>query len=234
MSARAGAAGGSAPWPLILAFAAALSAMAAAYEFGVLNAGRAGTSGPAGESRSSEIARLNSENRELSEQVTRLQTNEKINREAYQRIEAELGTLQDKIIEQQEDLSFYRGVVGGSKGAEVRIQKLVVSPDHIRSKFHLQLTLAQSRRAEKPVSGSLGIRVDGSDGSRPVSLELPALAGNRGAAGLKFAFRYFQTLETDLSLPDGFAPSRVVVRLIPGDRNAEAHEESFPWAPRGT
>ena len=110
----------------------------------------------------------------------------------------------------------------------------MVSPEQARSKFHVQVTLAQSRRAAKPVSGSLGIRVDGSEGSRRVSLELPALLGKGGAADLKFAFRYFQTLEADLFLPDGFAPSRVVVRLIPGGRSADAHEESFPWAPRGT
>lgn len=234
MTDHTGVGNGSAPWPLILACVAVLSVVAAAYEFGLLRAGRAESSGADGNSRGAEMARLTSENRELNEQVTRLQTNEKINRESYQRIDAQLAALQDKIIEQQEDLSFYRGVVGGTPRSDLRIQNLVLFPEPVKSKFHLQVTLAQSRRADRLISGSLGIRVDGSDGARPVSLELPALLGKGGVADLKFAFRYFQTLETDLSLPDGFAPSRVIVRLIPGSRSADAHEESFPWAPRGT
>jgi hypothetical protein len=229
-----GAGGRSVPWTLILALAAVLLVTAAAFEFGVLSAERGGVSATVGISGGSELGRLRAANKELGEQVTRLQINEKINREAYQKIEAQLGELQDKIIEQQEDLSFYRGVVGGSPGAGVRIQKFAVSADHNPSRFHVQLTLAQSRRAERPISGSLGLRLDGNQGSRPASFELTALGGGRPPEDLKFAFRYFQTLETDVSLPEGFTPSRVVVRLIPGDRNAEAHEESFPWAPRGT
>jgi hypothetical protein len=165
------------PWTLVLAVILAVAVVAAGFAFGVLRFGRGGGTGFVAESRDSQLARLAAENQELNQQVIRLQTNEKINREAYQTIEGQLGTLQDKIIEQQEDLSFYRGVVGGTQGAEVRIQRFTLSPDPLRSHFHLQLTLAQSRRAERPISGSLGVRVDGVQGSRPVSMDLAELGG---------------------------------------------------------
>jgi hypothetical protein len=221
-------------WPLILAGIAAILLGAAAFEFGVLSGQGNPAGGPMHLSRDAEMERLKAENHSLTEQVARLETNEKINREAYQRIDSQLGGLQDKIIEQQEDLSFYRGVVGGAQASDVHVQKFVLAPGKTPSRFHLQLTLSQSRRAEKPVSGLLGLRLDGAQGSRATTFEVTDPDDARRSAGLKFAFRYFQTLDTDLSLPEGFTPSRVVVRLIPSDRSVEAHEESFPWAPRGS
>ena len=234
MSAGTVPAGKKSPWLLIRTGIAAILLVAAAFGFGVI-AGRGDlASGPTRLSRAAETERLKAENESLNERVTRLQTNEKINSEAYQKIDSQLGELQDKIIEQQEDLSFYRGVVGGAQASEVRVQKFVLSPDKAPSRFHLQLTLSQSRRADKPVSGWVGLRLDGAQGSQATSIEVADPGDARKSAALKFGFRYFQTLETELSLPAGFTPSRVVVRLIPNGRNAEAHEESLPWVVRGS
>ena len=176
------------------------------------------------------------DSRALTEKIVQLETNDKVNREAYRQIELQLAELQDKIIEQQEELAFYRGVMGGTSRSPVSVQEFVLQPGGTPHEFHLHLVLAQSRRADRQVSGAVGLRLEGNSGGRPVTLGLADVVsgGTTTGALLQFSFRYFQKLDADLSLPQGFTPSRVVVRLIPAARAGAPREESFPWVVRSS
>ncbi len=61
-----------------------------------------------------------------------------------------------------------------------------------------------------------------------MALDLGDLAASADER-LDFSFRYFQNLEADLVLPEGFAPQRVIVKLTPKGKAVKAVEESFAW-----
>ena len=54
-----------------------------------------------------------------------------------------------------------------------------------------------------------------------------------GAARLDFSFRYFQNLESELRMPEGFAPEKLTVTLRPKGKNAKPVEQSFAWRVQG-
>ena len=58
-------------------------------------------------------------------------------------------------------------------------------------------------------------------------MSLADLAGE--ADDLRYAFRYFQILEREVTLPEGFRPERIDIRLRPARRGADDIEVSFPW-----
>ncbi len=73
------------------------------------------------------IAELERIRRDLRGQLTRIETSRDIDREAYAQVEANLAELQSQILEQQEDLAFYRGIVSPTDGASgLRIQQFEV------------------------------------------------------------------------------------------------------------
>ena len=170
------------------------------------------------------------ENHELRERVAQLETNRKIDDEAYARVEAELATLESQISEQQADLEFYRGIVADQQ-AGLRVQDFTLWPGDGPQSYSMRLVLAQAMRAGSRISGSVELRVEGVLDSESRTLGLrDLLAGEGGRSRLDFSFRYFQNLEAELVLPDGFAPERVHVKLTPKGKSSESIEKSFDWA----
>lgn len=164
---------------------------------------------------------------ELRREIALLETSKKIDDAAYQQVEAELTDLQTEILAQQEDLAFYRGIVSDQETG-LRVQGLELVPGTAPDEYSLRLVLAQAIRADRRISGSVQIKIEGVKDETPQTLSLKEVGGD--AARLAFAFRYFQNVDTDLSLPVGFAPGRVIVTLTPKGKTAKVVEKAFEWA----
>jgi hypothetical protein len=177
------------------------------------------------------VARLELEKSALVESVTRLETNDKVNSEAYRGVERQLAELQDKVIQQQEDLAFYRSLVAGPGRGPLRIRRVLVLPGGSPATYRVRLALSQGEKAEREVRGEVYLRVEGRRAGRPASLDLAQLAAPGGSpARLQFAFRYFQDLEAVLAMPADFVPARLVVRVAPSTPGAAPTVESYPWS----
>lgn len=167
----------------------------------------------------------------LREQALMLETTEKINAEAYRQVEARLVELQSRIQSQAEDLAFYRGIVSSDVQQGLRVQNLELAGGGGEAGVSLKLVLAQGLRSDSRVVGTVEVDVEGDHDGAPRTLTLAELTDD-GTARLEFSFRYFQNLETRLRLPDGFAPSRINVRLRPRGKGVDAVDASFDWRAR--
>lgn len=173
---------------------------------------------------------MQEETAKLSQKVVLLETSEKIDTEAYRRVEEQLADLQEEILNQREDLAFYRGIVADQQTG-LRIQDLELLRGADASSFTMRLVLAQAIRADRRVSGYVELNVEGIRDGQELTLGLADLAGQAGGdSRLAFSFRYFQNLQADLVLPKGFAPARVTVKLTPNGKSAKPLEKSFNWA----
>ena len=64
-----------------------------------------------------------------------------------------------------------------------------------------------------------------------MTLDLGDMVRTRGGKKrLDFSFGYFQNLQDDLILPEGFAPARVSVKLTQQGASAKSVEKSFDWS----
>ena len=181
------------------------------------------------EAQNEELAQAN---KALSEQVAVLETAAKIDREAYRQVDAQLAELQSRILAQQEDLEFYRGIVGEDDGSAIRIQSFQVLPGMRDDEFELRLVLAQALRASREISGRVQLQLEGLQRSEPLTLDMDEL--NPELSGLDYRFRYFQDLKADIVLPPDFEPRRVRVQVMPRSRSgksAKTVEEFFAWQP---
>jgi hypothetical protein len=167
------------------------------------------------------------ESQTLSQRIAQLEMNRKIDEEAYRQVENELSGLQQEILSQQEDLEFYRGIVADQQ-VGLRVQDLVVWAGTSPLSYSMRLVLAQAIRANRLIAGTVELAVEGIREGQPVTLGLSELTG-AGAGRLDFSFRYFQNLDAELVLPEGFVPARVNVKLKPKGAKAKAVEKVFDW-----
>lgn len=221
-------------WGRALSTVVLLAGLAAAWYSYELGQMRAGFNRQKANERYSilqnETLETQKENRKLRDRVALLETNNKIDSEAYRRVESQLVQLQEKIAEQQEELGFYEGIVGPNKPAGLRVQDFDLAPGADASAYKVHVVLAQALRNDRRVSGYLELSVQGvADGQmRTLGLRELAAKGHKNGR-LDFSFRYFQNLRANLVLPDGFEPSLVIVKLTPSGNKQEIVEKTYEW-----
>ena len=127
-----------------------------------------------------ELVGQRAENLALREKIALLDTAAKIDSEAYRRVEAGLVDLQSKILDQQEDIAFYRGIVSPDDTAGLRIQNFSLSRAIDPRTFNMQLVLAQAFRSDRQVTGHVELSIEGVRQGEPVRLGLGELLADEG------------------------------------------------------
>ena len=114
----------------------------------------------------------------------------------------------------------------GESGSGLQVRELVLEPGDAAGRFRFSLILAQAGRHDRPTEGRAELKIKGrADGKeRTLSGKQLAMDGT-----LKFRFRYFQTLNGEFGLPDGFKPESVWVEAGTGAKGEEPQKKVFPW-----
>ncbi len=168
-------------------------------------------------------------NTQLREQMAVLERSSQIEQEAYKQLEGTVNGLQDEILELKEELAFYRGIVspGDDQKAGLNLQTFELNPTLIERKFHYKLVLTQVLSNGVVAYGNISFSVEGSEEGQPKEYTLAQLSDN--TRELSFRFKYFQSFEGDLSLPEGFIPSKVNLVVKPKSRKHTQLTESINW-----
>jgi hypothetical protein len=168
---------------------------------------------------------------ELRRQLAIAETAARIDRETYAEVKKNLGDLQTQIQTQEEELVFYRGIVSPQDGiAGLRIQNVEALAGDGEGRYLLRLVLAQAIVHTRRVAGRVKVALEGMKDGQPITFDAVELAGTSAGDDLAYEFRYFQGLETELSLPAGFEPEQIVIEVWPNDTRAERIHEVFEWA----
>lgn len=176
------------------------------------------------------IAELEDEVVRLNQEVALLETHRDIDREAYKEVESSLSSLQAKIVEQQDALAFYRGIVSPADGKPgLRVQDLTLTRGEEERQFNVRLVLVQSMQHDRKVSGDVRMSVQGSQDGEEISYELAELLPDDTDSAWPFSFRYFQNFSRQLLLPDGFTPRLIRVEVRSKTRSIADIEASFDW-----
>ena len=159
-----------------------------------------------------------------------LETHRDIDREAYRQVESSLSSLQAKIVEQQDALAFYRGIVSPADGKPgLRVQDLTLTRGEEERQFQVRLVLVQSMQHVRKVSGDVRMSVQGSQDGEERSYELAELLPDDADSEWPFSFRYFQNFHRQLLLPNGFTPRLIRVEVRSKTRSIADIEASFDW-----
>ena len=219
------------PWGIALGVSVVLATLAGVYAIGRAQAtfdGRAALADEAGlraalTAREAEVAKLRRE-------VAELDTLKVAQERERQEVSRTIGELQAEVARQSQQLEFLRGVVGrAGPAAEVTIRQVRVIASAAPGRYRLRIALAQPGRPDRTVAGSVRVGVEGQRGGRTVRLDLREVTAQR-VAQLPYRFQYFENIEVEIVLPNGFSPERVVVDVRPAGRNVPPAAQTVLWS----
>ena len=123
---------------------------------------------------------------------------------------------------------FYRRIMSTDRGQGLRIQTLTIKPEGTGGHYHFELVLTRTIDNDRVAEGTVALTVSGERDSRPAELSHVSVVES-GEEHLEFSFRYFQRIEGLLSLPPGFVPRRVFVKVDAMGEKPSRTEQSFEW-----
>lgn len=157
---------------------------------------------------------------ELEQQNAVFQRAEQVAKNAAMALRETLDERQSEIAELKSDLDFYQRLLGsGGERQGLAVHSLNLFPTHSAQVFRFELTLVQNLRKAQVIEGEADLRVLGTLGDKAMELGRDALQFSDDSAELNFAFKYFQQLEGRVTLPQGFAPDSIRVRLRPSGQS---------------
>ncbi len=210
-------------WTVRLVLGLLLLAVATAAGFGIYEFGR-NFGGPDRRELLAEVERLNSQLRDVSAerdrnaaQAAAFESELKVEKAAQDQLMQQVNTLEAEQTRLQGDLSFFESLLPAGKGDKgVVIRSFRVQPDPETSQMRYRLLVQQSGKPDKDFSGSVQLRVNFVQNGRGFTLQIPDPGGTDSGQGLVLAFRHYQRLEGDFSLPPGAVARSVQVRILVG------------------
>jgi hypothetical protein len=131
----------------------------------------------------------------------------------------------------EQDVSFYRQVMAPeSTELGLIIAEFGVKPIEHSSRYHYKVVFRQAGAGDKVLEGNVQINIIGEQGADRVVLALSDLAPEPSPFEPNLNFRYFQNIEGELQLPEGFIPDQVEVLAESKKPVAIKVEKIFSWS----
>ena len=159
-----------------------------------------------------------------------LRTGHEVDSQVIELLRSEMAAEKQRTAELEEGLSFYRSMLVSDdpeKGLDLHEPELV--PGDKKGQFAYRIFVQQKDREYEMVEGVLAVDVFGVREEEPVSYPLAQLSEDFGENAATLHFRYFQSIEGKLALPEGFLPRGIVLAARTNKPRETETREEYPW-----
>ncbi len=159
----------------------------------------------------------------LSQQLTQLRTSAEVDRQSMEDLRQLVMTQKAQLNASERDLKVYKDLLSPSVKTNplgISFGVFTVLPLKEKNHFNYSLTVQKLSTKEADFSGSLEFRVIGLQGDKSLQLSLYQISSQVTVPSIPLSFKYFQTLEGDMSLPVDFVPQSVELVVKTQDKKA--------------
>ncbi len=159
-----------------------------------------------------------------------LRTRHEVDNRAMELLRSEMAAEKERTADLEEGLRFYRSmVVSEDMASGISLRKPELVPTKSPGRLAYRIFVQQKEREYEMVEGTLSVDVFGLRGQAEVSYPLAELSEDFDREAAALHFRYFQAIEGELALPEGFEPKGMTaVARVNKPRETEVREQ-FPW-----
>jgi hypothetical protein len=149
-------------------------------------------------------------------------------RAAFEQLQQALKDQEAQVQEQKRQLAFFERIMRPTgEQVGVVVDNLTLQETSVPGRYHYRLALTQPAKKRELFRGQVQIRVEGSLADKPKTLSGRELGMKAGEG--RYALRYFQLLEGNWQLPEGFIPDRVRITIAKEGRQP-AQELLTEWS----
>ena len=157
-------------------------------------------------------------------------TRHAVDRRALELVRSEMAAEKERMADLEEGISFYRSmVVSDGLGSGLSLRRPEIVPGAIPGRLRYRFFVQQKERDYEMVEGTLSVEVFGVNGENEVRYPLSELSSDFDDKAATLHFRYFQAIEGELVLPQGFEPKGISLVARASKPRKSKVKEQFPW-----
>lgn len=167
---------------------------------------------------------------ELAQQLENINVGAEVDRKASEEIRQEVIALKEQIAVLKEENGFYRGLMAPTKNKRgLAIGAVELSETEGARRYSYKVVMQQLATNHQLLNGSLTYTVVGRKDGVDVSYPLKDLSTQVKADNIKLRFKYFQNIEGELNLPEGFDPLAIELVAKTTGKDPVTLEKRFGW-----
>lgn len=176
-----------------------------------------------------QIQKMKLKNDEIQQHNAMLERNSIIDDDAGSRLQMTFSGTQAEVQELKKELEFYKSIISPTKTKRSVVLQSVGLQQADDGQFKYKITISQKGRNDLYAKGTINVAVIGKQGEKPVELKLHEISKDAKKI-TKFGFKYFQTFEGTMSMPDQFWPEYMKVLVKPKSNQIAAVEQQYAWS----
>lgn len=175
------------------------------------------------------VTLLEKQKAQLLEKFAILKRTTEVEYQAYKKIKQSLNIMEIRMMELNEELSFYKSIISPSDMQPgVNVQDLRISESTVQGKYPYRLVLTQNSGHNQIVRGSVRLKILGEKDGKSVNYSLNDLSNNEQNL-MEFSFKYFQRFEGNILIPEGFKPIRLIIQINIKGKRLRTVQQSYNW-----
>jgi len=182
-----------------------------------------------------ELADLVDENSTLRSQVALLDRSSVMDQQTSDEVQGTILGLRERIAQLEQDVLFYRQVMSEDlENVGLVVGQIDIGATEIPDRFSYKLVMRQEESSgDTYLSGLVNVTLTGALDGEQVELPLREISRDEDQLDIKLRFKYFQNIEGELELPDGFVPEQIRIKAVATAPMAKTIDKSFSWIVEG-
>lgn len=183
----------------------------------------------------SSLAEVRTENSDLRRQIAILERSSQMDQRANAEVQATLSGLRQRVAQLEEEIVYYRGVVAEeTEDTGLIIGQFDLSATAEPRRYRYKLVMRQQDAdGDTFLTGHANVNLVGSNTEGQVILPLRDVSENESQLDIRLRFKYFQNIEGELALPEGFNPERVQIAAVSIEPVEKNINQNFSWIVEG-
>ncbi len=166
----------------------------------------------------------------LSQQLANALTAVEVDKAALELVRKDLTAHKGEIAEFKEGVRFYKSLMAPDELEQgLMVGELVISPTDKPQCFQIRLIIQQIVAKHALLIGSAWVEIKGKAQGKAQILSLSELLSEGASDNFKLRFKYFQAIDGEFTLPEGFEAENIQVRAEVVKPRSETAERQFTW-----
>lgn len=178
-------------------------------------------------------AELNVKNtalRAAEQELANIKLGAEVDRQSSEDVRQEVIALKEQLAALEADNSFYRNLMAPTENKRgLNFGVIELGATDVNRKVHYKFVMQQLATNHQLLKGSLEVVLIGKQNNLEARYHLSDLSPSVGGKSIKLRFKYFQTIEGDLVLPEGFDPERIELTAKSTGKNSVTIEKRLGW-----
>ncbi len=180
------------------------------------------------ESVRAERDRLQEAVSEYRQELVRVRRDQKVDQHSLREAQGTIRELEKALQERKSEITFYKSIMA-PEDLETGLQvfRMDLEPTASPDRWRYNLVLSQIGDNNRFVSGHVKVHLVGYVGEERQRLPLHRISDARENNEIEFRFRYFQSVDGDMRIPEGFEPHSIQVKAVTDNGRQESEREFF-------